>query len=319
MTSTQLVRTVDGDIASASLGRTDAHEHVFLSSPALAGEDFQDFTKAAQELVLVKESGIDTVVDLTTIGLGRRPAELAEVSRRSGLNIIAATGFHRDAHYGPSHWIQSAARATLLDALISDVQKGIEASDWTTTSRNYTSARAGIIKAGASYQKISASERLRLDICAEAALITGVPLAVHTEVGTAGHEILDAVERAGLSADRVLLAHLDRNPDADVHEELIQRGASLVYDTIGRIKYRPESTILDLCEEMVDRGHADHLMLGTDVGRRSTLLSYGGGPGMDVLGRTFIPRLHKRIGIEATDVLLVSAPARFFVLQGDPQ
>ncbi len=313
------IRTVLGDIDAQALGRTDAHEHIFLSSPALAGEEFHDVDKAILELQTVKDSGIDAVVDLTTIGLGRNPVGIATVSRDTGLHVIAATGYHRDAHYRADHWVFRANREQLLAAIISDIETGMDASDWVLPYREPSSIRAGIVKAGASYQRISSAESLRLELCAEAAARTGVPLAVHTEVGTAAGEVLDVIEAAGLPADRVILAHLDRNPDPDLHESLVERGATLVYDTVGRIKYRPESQLLDLCTEMVARGHADRLCLGTDVGRRDTLRAYGGGPGMDVLGRSFLPRLEKRIGADAVHALLVDTPARFLSLQGAPQ
>lgn len=310
------VRTVLGDIAAADLGRTDAHEHVFLASPALLGEDFQDTDKAGEELAQVKASGIDAVVDLTTIGLGRRPAALAEVSNRTGVHVVAATGYHRDAHYRSDHWVGTATRQHLLTAVLTDVEIGIDASDWASPFRSSSEPRAGIIKAGASYHRISPSERLRLEVCAEAAARTGVPLAVHTEVGTSAHEVLDVVEAAGLPASRVLLAHLDRNPDVDHHADVVARGATLVYDTVGRIKYRPDSALLDLCAAMVERGLATNLTLGTDVGRRNALRAYGGGPGMDVLGRSFVPRLERRIGAAAVETMLVDTPADFFAMRG---
>jgi predicted metal-dependent phosphotriesterase family hydrolase len=315
--TTALIRTVLGDIAADQLGRTDSHEHVFLSSPMLAGEDFQDAGRALDELRRVRDSGIDSVVDLTTIGLGRRPDALAQVSRDSGVHIVAATGYHRDAHYRSDHWVMKASRAQLLGAVVSEIEDGMDCSDWSTPFRERSDTRAGIIKAGASYQRISPSERTRLEVCAEAAQTTGVPLAVHTEVGTAAQDILDVVESAGLPPNRVMLAHLDRNPDCDIHCELVERGAVLVYDTVGRIKYRPESTLLDLIAQMVERGYGGNIALGTDVGRRTTMRAYGGGPGMDVLGREFLPRLQRRIGDTAVTTLLVDTPARFLALEGD--
>lgn len=317
MTARAAVRTVLGDVAADELGRTDAHEHVFLASAALAGEEFQDVDRAVEELAAVRSSGIDAVVDLTPIGLGRRPDDLVRVARDSGVTVVAATGYHRDAHYPAGHWVTTATPEQLLRAVVSEVEDGMDAADWSTPLRQAGSARAGIIKAGASYQRISRTERTRLEVCAEAAATTGVPLAVHTEIGTCGSEILDVVEAAGLPARRVMLAHLDRNPDADVHEELVSRGATLVYDTVGRIKYRPDSALLDLVAEMVERGHAGSLALGSDVGRRTMLRSYGGGPGMDVLGRSFVPRLRRRLGVEHVDALLVRNPARLLCLAGD--
>ena len=49
------------------------------------------------------------------------------------------------------------------------------------------------------------------------------------------------LEAAGAAADRIVLVHLDRNPDLELHAEIVSRGVNLVYDTIGRIKYRHDS------------------------------------------------------------------------------
>ena len=44
-----IVRTVLGDIAPADLGPCDAHEHLFLDTPAQPGEEFLDRDKAIKE------------------------------------------------------------------------------------------------------------------------------------------------------------------------------------------------------------------------------------------------------------------------------
>lgn len=85
-----MIQTVLGALASNQLGRVDAHEHVFLRSPALRGEEYGEIEPMTVELSAVRSTGIDTVVDLTPIGLGREPLWLAEVARRSGVQIVAA-------------------------------------------------------------------------------------------------------------------------------------------------------------------------------------------------------------------------------------
>jgi predicted metal-dependent phosphotriesterase family hydrolase len=310
-----MVRTVLADVDPSDLGRVDAHEHVFLRSPALPGSDFLDPERMTRELALVRSSGIDTVVDLTTIGLGRQPSLLARVARDSGVRVIAATGYHRDAHYRSDHWVTSAGQSTLVNAMVRDITEGMDDRDWEGPDRAPTVARAGIIKIGASYHHLSSGERLRLDAAAEAALATGVPIAVHCEVGTAADDILDNLAAAGIHSERVMLAHMDRNPDAGLHRAILDRGARLVYDTVGRVKYRPESQLIELIATMIAAGHGDRIMLGTDVGRRESLSAYGGGPGMDVLGRTFVPRLATEVGDDAVSAILVGTPARFLTLR----
>ncbi|GAA4454948.1 phosphotriesterase family protein [Phytohabitans houttuyneae] len=303
------VRTVLGPVPAGRLGAVDAHEHLFLRTPALPGDEFDDLERMVTEAGQVRASGIGTIVDLTPIGLGREPAKLAALSERSGVHVVAATGFHRDAHYPAGHWAHREPVQTLVEVMLADLERGMDGRDWQGPLPAPTPHRAGVIKLGASYQRISASEARRMAAGAEAARRTGVPVAVHCEVGTMGHEILQSLSDGGVAASRVLLAHLDRNPDPDLHADLAARGAWLLYDTVGRVKYRPESALLDLIERVVSAGHGDRVLLGTDVGRRSMLRAYGGGPGMAVLGETFAPRLAARLGQALVDQILVANPA----------
>ncbi|WP_350274960.1 hypothetical protein [Kribbella sp. HUAS MG21] len=306
------VMTVRGPVPGAELGYVDAHEHLFLRTPALAGDEFWDPEKSTAEAAAVRAGGISTIVDLTPVGLGRRPAALAQLSADAGVHVVAATGYHRSAHYPAWHWAREVSADDLLDVLLTDLTVGMDDRDWAGPRPVPTTVRAGIVKLGASYQRITSDEARWFDAGAEAGRRTGVPIAVHTETGTLGHEILDRLD----ATSRVMLCHLDRNPDLGLHGELASRGAYLVYDTIGRIKYGPDSRILDLLEGMAAAGLAGQVCLGTDVGRRSMLRAYGGGPGMDVLGRRFLPRLEQHLGPDLVDQVMRRTPARF--LSGAP-
>ena len=305
-----VVQTVRGPVDAAALGAVDAHEHLFLRTPALPGDEFEDLDRMVAEVADVARSGIGTIVDLTPIGLGRDPVKLAALSERTGVNVVAATGFHRDAHYPPGHWAHREPSEVLFEVVTTDLSDGMDARDWQGPTPVRTPYRAGVVKLGASYQRISPAEERRLAAGAAAAAGAGAPVAVHCEIGTMGSEVLDRLADAGVPADRTMLAHLDRNPDPDVHAALAGRGAYLLYDTVGRVKYRPESALLVLIADVVAAGHGDRILLGTDVGRRSMLRAYGGGPGMDVLGVSFLPRLAARIGQPAVDRIMRTNPAR---------
>ena len=305
------VMTVLGPVGGDALGRVDAHEHLFLRSPVLPGEEFQDLDQMVEEVRWVRESGIDTVVDLTPIGLGRKPSDTAELSRQTGVNVVLATGVHRKAHYPAGHWMHTLAVDELADLMVTDLETGIDERDWQGPRPVLTQVRAGIIKLGASYHVVQSVERRWFEAGAQAAMRTGVPVAVHAEVGTAGHEILDLLEAAGIAPNRVMLAHMDRNLDPGLHAEIASRGAFLGYDTIGRTKYHADASVLDLIGAVDALGHAGQVLLGTDVGRRGMLRAYAGGPGMDVLGRTFLPRVRQELGEEAEQTLIVDNPRRF--------
>ena len=125
-----------------------------------------------------------------------------------------------------------------------------------------------------------------------------------------GHEIVELLTREGVAPDRIILAHLDRNPDLELHRDIADRGVWLEYDTVGRIKYRPDSQLLDL----IEGGRQDRIMLGLDLGQRDYFRAFGGGPGLRYLMSRFVPRLRRRIGDDAVHRILVENPARAFAI-----
>ena len=308
------VLTVTGLLPVSELGVTDAHDHLFLSSPALAGQEIEDADKVTAEVLDAQRSGIASIVELTPIGLGRKPALMREVARTTGVHVVGATGYHRDAHYPAGHWVYDASEELLRDRMVADIERGMHPNDWLDQSTALDEARAGVIKMGASYQRVSKHERKRLEAAVQAALRTGVAIVCHTEVGTAADEIIDICTAAGLPANRLALAHLDRNPDPELHVDLCARGIYVEYDTAGRIKYRPDSELLRLISEVVGAGYSDRVMLGLDLGRRDYFRAYDGGPGMRYLMDTFVPRLGRRLGAETVRRILVDNPGRAFAL-----
>jgi len=309
--SESTVVTVLGPIAPDQLGVTDAHDHLFLSTPALPGQEFDDTDHAIEEVRAAKRSGLQAIVEVTPIGLGRRPAEMRAVAEATGVNIVAATGYHRDAHYPPGHWVREASVELLAQRILADLTKGMHPDDW-LSAEPLDPARAGVIKAGTSYQHISPLEERRLVAAAMGHRETGAPILVHAEIGTCGHAIIDLLVREGVRPGRVILAHLDRNPDLELHAELAERGVTLEYDTPGRIKYRPDSQLLDLIGGMVEAGLGDRLLLGLDLGQRDYFRTYGGGPGLIYMMGTFVPRLRKRIGSPASEKIVTDNAAGVF-------
>lgn len=307
------VVTVTGPLPASELGVVDAHDHLLIASPALKGGEIDDPERVTVEVREGRATGIGAIVELTPIGLGRRPDLLRRVSVETGVHVIAATGYHRDMHYPAGHWVHDAPTVLLVERIMSDLALGMHPGDWEGEA-GPDPARAGVIKAGASYQRISPGERRRLEAAAVGSTASGVAIVVHTEIGTCGHEIIDVLLAAGASPERIVLAHLDRNPDLELHAEVVARGVTLVYDTIGRIKYRPDSVLLDLAEGMVAAGHGASLLLGMDLGTRDYVRSFGGGPGLRELMTGFVPRLRRRIGEAATDAILVTNPARVFAV-----
>ena len=103
--------TVTGPLPVEELGVTDAHDHLYLRSPLLGGEEIEDPALVDAETRDGVRSGIAKIVELTPIGLGRRPDSLRALSEGTGVHIVGATGYHRDAHYPAGHWVLKAVNS----------------------------------------------------------------------------------------------------------------------------------------------------------------------------------------------------------------
>ena len=290
-----VVRTVLGDIAPDALGACDAHEHLFLDTPAQPGESFLDRDKAVEEARTLVAVGGRALVDWTPLGLGRDLDGLAHVARETGLNVVAATGLHRDAHYTADDLLRTMSTDALADLFVSELAD-----------------RCGVIKAGASYHHLTAFEERAFEAAAAAHGRTGAPVCVHTQHGTMGLALIERLASLGVPPASVILAHVDRNPDAGEHADTAATGTTLQLDGPGRAKYWPDSVIIGLIDDLAELGHAGRLLLGGDTGRRGMMRAYGGGPGLDYVFARFKPRLERELGNELSEQIFVANPARVF-------
>lgn len=295
------VRTVLGDIDPAELGPTDYHEHLFQVSPLLAGDELDDEAASGREAGLLRAAGAAAMVEATPTGLGRRPEAVARISARSGLRVVHVTGAHREAHYAAGDPLLGDSVEALVRRFSEDLFTGMDG----------TPVRAGAVKAGAGYWSLTGFERRVLAAAGRLAGTTGVPVMVHLEHGSAGHEVLDLLAEEGCPPDRVALAHVDRNPDPGLHGELAGRGAYLGYDGAARHQRWPDSVLLDCLAAVIGAGGGGRVLLGGDVARRTRYVAYGGMPGLAYLFDRFVPRLRKVVGEAALEQLLVANPARW--------
>ncbi|MFD5214473.1 phosphotriesterase [Microbacterium sp. NPDC058345] len=318
-----LVRTVLGDVEASALGRVDYHEHLFQISPLLAGDELDDENASGAEAALLKASGFESMVDATPFGLGRHPEAVARISEGTGLAVVAATGRHREAHYGDDHPMQVWDADRLATLFTADVTTGMAADDAQlfespevplARTRGGQTVRAGLLKAGVGYWSISPFERITLEALAVTHRGTGAPIMVHLEFCTAAHEVLDLLAAEGVAADRVVLAHADRDPDAGLHVSLGERGAYLGYDGFARPRAHSDARLLELTASVVQAGATERIVLGGDVARRTRYIAYGGMPGLSYLGERYLPRLRSVIGDEAVDRMLIDNPARLLTL-----
>ncbi|GAA5157050.1 phosphotriesterase [Pseudonocardia eucalypti] len=302
------VRTVLGDLPPAELGITDAHDHLFMRSAALPGQDLDDAEAAAAELRRFAALGGRTVVQWSPFGMGRRPAELVELSRATGVQVIAATGLHRAAHYPPGRPERWYPR--LADLFVEELTTGLHTQD--DPDSPLTGARAGLIKVAGDFHHLDAHTRTVMTAAAQAHHRTGAPVGVHLEHGSAAADVLELLcAGLGVPPSRVILGHLNRFPDLGAHRAAARAGAFLGFDGPSLANHETDWRLVDTLVSLAGDGHADQLLLGADT----TSAAARGNPGLTWLLTRLRPRLVEELGEEFAGAMFVRNPARAFAVE----
>ncbi|NUS15689.1 MAG: phosphotriesterase [Streptomyces sp.] len=303
MTGSPAVRTVLGDIDPAELGVCDAHDHLFLRSPALPGAALDDEEAALETLRAFHGLGGGAMAQWTPFALGRRAERLPAVSRATGVHVIAATGLHQEVHYDPGLLRRLRKGDALAELLVAELTEGMTAGDDPGGPR--TGARAGMIKAAGMFHALDDHTRWVMTAAAQAHHATGAPIGIHHEMGTAAVDVLGLLHgELGVPASSLLLGHLNRFPDPGVHRELAAAGAYLAFDGPSRAHAATDPWLVESLVALASAGHAGQLLLGADT------TAPGAGPGAAYLLRTLRPRLTRELGHSAADAILRTNPAR---------
>jgi predicted metal-dependent phosphotriesterase family hydrolase len=309
-------RTVLGDIAPADLGVTYAHEHLVIDGgrPVEMSPDFllADLDRLTEELRAGASAGLRSAVDMMPADCGRNPRKLAELSRRTGIHVIAATGLHHEKFYGPSHWSLRATEAELADLFVADIEDGIDERDYGGPIVRRTDVRAGIVKVGGSLDGASERDRPIFRAAAAAHRRSGAPIQTHCEAGTGALGQIRLLVDAGVPGDRISVSHVDKVVDRGYHREIVAMGAFVVYDQAFRWGDRANGT-LQLLEWAAEDGHVSQIMLGMDAARQGYYRSFGGTPGLGYLLREFSDLMDER-GLDAATrrAIFVENPASAF-------
>ena len=316
---TGFVRTVLGDIDPAALGVTYAHEHLVIDGgrPVELEPDFEvsDVAAMATEVGAAMELGLGAAIDAMPCDCGRSALKLAELSRRTGMHIVAPTGLHHERFYRPTHWSLRVDVEHLASLFVADVEEGIDAFDYSGPVVDRTPHRAGVIKIAGSDGGPSERDEKVFAAAALAHARTGVPILTHCERGTGGLEQVRALADGGVALGHVALSHVDKVVDRGYHRELAATGVTLEYD--GSFRWGDaENGTLQLLEWIAEDGLLDHVVLGMDAARQGYYAVYGGKPGLTWLLDGFATLMDDRgLGGDVRRRLFVDNPARVFAFE----
>lgn len=312
-----IVRTVLGDIDAADLGVTYAHEHLVIDGgrPVLMQADFDlsDVERMATEVAAAADLGLGAVVDAMPCDAGRNVAKLAELSRRTGVHVIAPTGLHHDRYYGPAHWSHRISVEELAELFVADIELGIDANDYSGPIVRRTAHRAGVIKVAGTATFPEERDARVFEAAAIAHGRTGAPILTHCEGGTGALEQLRFLVDHGVPAGHVVLSHVDKQVDRGMHRELLAAGGVAEYDGSFRWAAGEPNGTLQLLGWMAEDGLLDGVVLGMDAARQGYYAVYGGRPGLTWLLDGFSAAMDAH-GLDAAQRrrLFVDNPARAF-------
>lgn len=319
------IQTVTGIIKPLALGKTSTHEHIFIdfscmfTKPAEASEQFKanqplqmdnlgwikydpfrnidnlelnNESVAVNEILKYKAVGGDSIVDATTLGIGRDPQALAKVSRLTGINIITGAGYYVDSVH-PENMAELTV-SQLENQIISEIKTGI----------GTTGIKAGIIgEIGCSWP-LTKNESNVLQAAAKAQQHTGAAILIHPGRNEKSpFEILDILSKSGADVSRVIMGHIERTiQDIKLVDKLAKSGCYLEYDLFGwEISYYPLSDEINMVNDsqrinyisnLIGLGHENKIVIAQDIFSKHRLASYGG-HGYGHIIENILPRMAK--------------------------
>ena len=311
------INSVLGPLDTTDLGFTLSHEHVVSTSAGIqyVYPEFIDregsMRLGISDLREAYAEGLRTIVDVTTIDLGRDIKSLEQVSRESGVQIVCATGTWLDIPR--EFW--KATPDMIAPLYIREIEEGIEG----------TGIKAGIIKVANDKGGVTPEGEIILRAAARAQRATGVPISTHTyALERVGEEQVRIFEDEGVDVNRVYIGHSGDTTDTDYLICLMEKGAWIGIDrypgglTPGSIGWEERTKT---AKKLIDAGFGGQIMLGHDwcstlhaANREFQHRRRQQNPDSYLfISRRVLPRLREMgVAEDTIDQIMVENPRRFF-------
>lgn len=317
-----IIRTILKDLPPEALsgGATLFHEHMSLApdfmprwialyragqsnagrgrgtatSPAPSNQKFfmQDLDLMTEEMKAAKADGVACLVDGGHEDMGRDLNFLRQLSEKSGLPIVAGTGYYTQPFY-------PAEIATMTEDQIAE----------DLIHKAHTQPVGALGEIG-TWDAMTPDERKVFRAVAKTHLATNLPIFTHTAYGKGAIEQLDVFESLGVKPQHVVIGHVGGLPDpkAEIAKELCKRGAFVGFDRQGG---RGDTQQVPPVLALIEAGYAGNLMFSSDLSSAAQLKRNNGG-GYAKTVTVWGPKL-REAGVKE-DVLhgiLVDNPRRF--------
>lgn len=337
------VQTVLGPVDPSTLGATVTHEHLLLDLRPyfqmpeeatkrgdvglpftfdLVGRARTIFTHNFDHMTLLDEStaleeitryklwGGGSLVDATSIGIGRDPLALARISRATGLNIVMGASYYTPVSHPAD--MDGRTEEQITEEIVRDLIVGVGDSG----------IKSGIIGEIGCWNPMSENVEKVLRASAAAQKDTGAPILIHPPFIAEGPSwIVDILDAAGADLKRVIMGHLDyvlTEPEQLL--ELAKSGCYMEWDVLGNedTSGSPISSLdgvndnkrLSNIRAMIDAGFGERVVVAHDVCTKGQLIGRGG-KGYAHLLENLVPRMRaKGFTSGEIDDIVINNPAR---------
>ena len=322
------VMSVCGALDSSDLGVVSPHEHLYIDmrvffrsaqecgikrieenpvsiehlgllkrNPFLLKDNviMLDSKTQTEELMYFRYAGGKTVVDATTIGLGRDIEMLKKMAIDTGLHIIAGAGFYVEP--SQTEEIKKMSIDEIKTHIIKELTQGI----------GHTSIKAGVIgEVGISQTMMPFEEKSLRGSCL-AHKETNAPLLIHINPWSiAGLDALKIIKEEKVDPSRVVICHVDVENREDYIFSLLDSGVYIEFDNFGKEMYMDKWDIKEgsgrfvtdiqrvkLITKLIDRGYEKQVLLSCDICLKTLLHAYGGW-GYDHVLTHIVPMLQEQ-------------------------
>ncbi|WP_392563092.1 phosphotriesterase family protein [Orbus sturtevantii] len=263
-------------------GITYMHEHTTIDLSSVKNSEDTNlncFWQTVNEYKILYEKGVRNIVDVTNAGMRRNPIYVKQIADLTNINIIQSTGFYTEKFI--SGFIANQSIKQIANFMINEIEVGIESTD----------IKAHIIgEIGSSKNGWTLNEKKIFAAAVLAHKATNKPITTHTTLGTFAIEQVHFFKKNSVDLSKVVIGHLDLNPDIDQILNVLEQGVYIEFDTVGKQNYLPDLTRINMLKEIEKRGYVDQVFLSMDVTRRSSLTHFGG-IGYAYLLDVFVPMM----------------------------
>jgi len=314
-----VIQTVLGPVDAGALGSVSMHEHLLTDASALQRPGVEeldpsrlvtaelatalrwsqlaladnlrldDLDLLSDELVIGAGAGLGSAVDLSSLGFGPDAERLPELSRRSGVHIVAGYGAYLPRLL--PEWylaLDEDGRTALFERALTEAVPGAD----------YRAGMLGLMgTTGAFSTPDGDEERRSLTAAGRAAVATGSAITVRLAADARnGLEVLEHLLGLGVDPTRIVFSTVDEFLDLPYLRDLGQAGAVLEMcfgnesSHVGRIRNSSDPQRVDALLALLEDAPDMRWVLGHSTWTKGQLRRFGG-HGFDHLTARVVPGL----------------------------